>query len=116
VRKLWYVSSAGQPADRPAATHGANQLHAGSQLPGVEIEQAAPGSQCHGLCLHHIEIADRTLAVAVHGQIQRVLRGIGGVLLITRRHAEMIELGQVVFDLGKRRVGRDSYKNRQLRF
>src|SRR5437764_13208069 len=59
----------------PAPAEGADELHAGAQLAGVEIERCQLGLQRDGLRGDHVEIAGGALTVLGPRQLQRTLGG-----------------------------------------
>src|SRR5258705_10408227 len=83
----------------PAAAERTDQVDAGGQLQGIEIERLQLGLQDGGLRGDDGEIVGRTLDVKRHGKVQRTLRGIDRSLLLHRGVMVVIECGEAVFYL-----------------
>src|SRR5260221_10525666 len=86
----------------PTAAQRADQVDAGAQLQGIEIERLQLGLQDGGLRGDDGEIGGRTLDVERHGKVQRTLRGVDRSLLVQSGVVVVIECGEAVFDLLKR--------------
>ena len=86
----------------PTTAERTDQVDAGAQLQGIEIERLQLRLQEGGLRGDDREIVGRTLLVERHGEIQRALRGVDGGLFLHSGVVVMIECGEAVFDLLKR--------------
>src|SRR3984957_14082243 len=86
----------------PAAPERPNEVDAGGQLQGIEIERLELRLQERGLRGHDGEVVGCTLLVERQGKVQGALRGIDGGLFIDAGVMVVIERGETVLDLLKR--------------
>src|ERR1700730_4705163 len=85
----------------PATAERANEVYAGGQLQGIEIERLQLRLQERGLRGDDGEIVGCTLLVERQGKVQSSLRGVDGSFFIDAGVVVVIECGETVFDLLK---------------
>src|SRR5882672_9903361 len=90
------------PRAVPTAAERADQVDAGGQLQGIEIESLELRLQERSLRGDDGEVVGCTLLVESHRKVQGALRCVNGGLLLHRGVMVMIECGETVFDLLKR--------------
>src|ERR1700722_16322623 len=86
----------------PAAPERPNEVDAGCQLQGIEIERLELRLQERGLRGDDGEVVGCTLLVERQGKVQRTLRGVDRGLLLYGGVMVVVEGGEAVFDLLKR--------------